>query len=330
MSSADLTAKADVGTKLLDLFELTSMQQLIDIGDVEMLTSIIPKGMLSLLYSGGGVGKSTIVGSQVKEILTTRSDQEVLLLDFDQAIVRNRNTLMELVDLPDFGNVAISTKPQAEKILKILKERSSLENVIVIIDALQGMFDRFNLDINKATDAGNIMDTLKSFRDRGATVVIVHHSNKVDKDGFASFRGSAVIKDSVDNLYEIMGVSRDMKYLTLKVCMGHKYSFLVENPNPIYKIDRKLNYTIIEESDIEVEVKLPTGVVQTQIDEILTIIADNQGEATLVIETAIKDYLGKSITKAKEVVKYLRTKEIVEAVKVRDTRNKYTLVLKDK
>lgn len=326
MSSTDLTAKADVGTRLLDLFELTSMQQLIDIGDVEMLTDIIPKGFLSLLYAGGGVGKSTIVATQIKQILTQRDDQEVLLLDFDQAIVRNRNTLMELVDLPHFGNVAISTKPQADGIMKILKERVSLEDVVIVVDALQGMFDRFNLDINKATDAGAMMDVLKAFRDKGATVIVVHHSNKIDiATGTAAFRGSAVIKDSVDNLYEVIGVERDSEYLTLKVCMEHKYSFLIDNPNPIYKIDRKLNYVTVDESSIKVEVKLPRGVSQTQIEEAVSIISEHSGKATLAIETIIKEYLGRSITKAKEVVKYLKEVERIQATKIKSDGNKYTL-----
>ncbi|MEA3387596.1 MAG: AAA family ATPase, partial [Patescibacteria group bacterium] len=273
MTSTDLTAKADVSTtKLLGLFELTSMQQLIDIGDIEMLTNIIPKGMLTLMYAGGGVGKSTIVASQIKEALSKSEDLEVLLLDFDQALVRNRNTLMELVDLPRFGNTSISNQDHAENIIETIKALPSLENTVIVVDALQGMFDRFNRDINKAVDAGFIMDILKLYRDKGATVIIVHHSNKIDKDGFATFRGSAVIKDSVDNLYEVKGVDRDSEYLTLKVCMeDHKYSFLIDDPNPIYKIDRKLSYTVVEPSKETEKEKLPKGVTGEHILECLNI-----------------------------------------------------------
>ncbi len=325
MKNETLTANAD--GSFLNNFKLSSLSSLQEIGDIEMLTDIIPRNNLTLLYAQGGGGKTTLIGALIKEILENKPEMDVLLLDYDQAKIRNRDLLMTLLshESNNFGLVDVSTLDESNKTLSILDTMKDLSNKVIVIDALQGIFARYSKDINKAVDASQIMNKFKAFRDKGATVIIIHHSNKVDKLGFATFRGSAVIIDSVDNLYEVQKVDRTKTELTLKILMDHKYSFLPTIINPTYKIDRDLNYTTTTIVPQVEEIRLPKGVPEDMIPLIINIVQENKNESKIIIETRIREKLNLSYDKVKRTILFLEGQEIVEIHKVDGTKNKKTI-----
>ncbi len=318
MKKVEESKTQEVANKSLDsAFVFTTQQDLDAIGDIVKLTSLIPKNHMTLLYSPGGKGKSSLVASQIKKLLEDHKNELVYLFDFDQAIIRNRDMLNSLLKLEGFRNVPVSNNTLANTVVNTLEAQETLENKVIVIDALQGMFARFNLDINKAKDAGKIMNMLKSFRDKGATVIVIHHSNKITVEGTASFRGSAVIQDSVDNLFEIQQISRTETELTLRVVMEHKYSFLTDNPEPIFKLDKQLGYEILDKLPSEQgEVGLPRGIEKRSIPYCLDVIRENSGKTTGIVEEALKDTLGVGKNKIKAFILYLKETGIVQAVKL--------------
>ena len=292
------------------------------IGDIEMFTEIIPKGMITCIHAASGVGKSTLVATQIKKILVDNQDLEVIYLDYDQAKVRNRQMLLTLLD--NFGSrfkpIDIRNQEIEDKAKSILSSLTDLSKYVIVIDALQGMFNRAEKDINKASDASKIMEAIKVYQNKGATVIIVHHSNKVNNQGITSFRGSMVIQDSVDNLFCLYKLTRGGNVLKAKLDIDIKRSFETDEVELDYSMTRDLDYSINRVETASHKVKLPKTMTQEQLDYVKCVIHSLPTSTLLVVEKHLSKIMKVGLGKVKTMLKYLVevnvvTKESIEGSK---------------
>lgn len=75
---------------------------------------------------------------------------------------------------------------------------SALNGYVFIIDSLRNF-----ADMGTDSRVSRVMEAFMNLRDAGATVVVLHHSNKDGKN----YQGSNHIRNSVDNMYQLSKVA---------------------------------------------------------------------------------------------------------------------------
>jgi len=299
-----LTTKVEDFTNTNDLFSGVTLEQIEAIGEIEMLTEIIPKNMITCIHSVGGQGKSTLIGAMVNKALNNDKTLNTLWFDYDNALYRNKNLAETLLTNHSnrFQWIQVSDKNVVNDTNTKLMS-ADLSNTIIVVDALQGLFNRTGMNINDATDAGRITDMLRNYADKGATVIMIHHSNKQDKDGWSTFRGSAVIQDSVDNLFQLAQQSRTEDELTVAIDISAKFSFLVKDASvKNYTIDLNLDYIT---DSIDIKPELPKGISEEMISNAIEIVEENTCNSLAEAETRLMTESTVGKNKAKKIYQYL-------------------------
>lgn len=311
----------DLTTLVEDKLEVITLDYLESLGDIEMLTNLVPDGMLTCIHSVGGQGKSTLIAAHVDTILkSNNSIKEAIWLDYDAAVRRNTTLFKTLLTehKENIKVVPVYTENSMNKLDTYLSKKD-LHSTVIVVDALQGMCNRMSADINKATDMGTVMDKLRGYCDNGATVIVIHHSNKQDKEGWSNFRGSAVIQDSVDNLYQLRQVKRTNNKLTVEVDISPKFSFSLDESGDIIK-----EYTIAKDLSYNGSYK-PCKWTDNQIQLAKAIVTNSEMTSLLKAEIEVKSKLKFGLNKTKELIKYMLETKIIDKVKV-DT-NRYIYIL---
>jgi len=227
-----------------------------------------------------------------------------LWFDYDNALYRNKNLAETLLTNHSnrFQWIQVSDKNVVNDTNTKLMS-ADLSNTIIVVDALQGLFNRTGMNINDATDAGRITDMLRNYADKGATVIMIHHSNKQDKDGWSTFRGSAVIQDSVDNLFQLAQQSRTEDELTVAIDISAKFSFLVKDASvKNYTIDLNLDYIT---DSIDIKPELPKGISEEMISNAIEIVEENTCNSLAEAETRLMTESTVGKNKAKKIYQYL-------------------------
>ncbi len=327
--STSLTTEVEDFSNTDGLFTSVTLEQIEEIGEINMLTEILPKGMVTCVYSAGGQGKSTLIGAMVNRALNNDSTLNALWFDYDNALYRNSNLAKTLISNHKnrFSWVKI---PNKEAVVNMHTKLMSadLSSTVVVIDALQGMFNRTEQDVNKAKDVGLITDALRDYAGRGATVLVIHHSNKQNKEGYATFRGSAVIQDAVDNLFQLKKVDRADGKLIVSVDITTKFSFQVNDANTKleYAVGLDLEYTTNSEENVTV--KPPKNVTPELVVAALEVVADDTATSLLMAEQQLMNSMKIGKNKAKAVFQYLVSSDQVVKELVAERRAKYKM--KDK
>lgn len=125
----------------------------------------------------------------------------VIYLDFDNplTVLRDRGVNEKLV--AKFPNLQYVQRSKSElspfDLLTALSSRATanaFEGRVFIIDSLRNFGD-----VNNDAKIMLVMDMLMNIREAGATIVVLHHSNK---DG-RNYQGSNNIRNSVDNMFRL-------------------------------------------------------------------------------------------------------------------------------
>ncbi len=188
----------------MSIFEYLESQALkedhLDVNVEHLIEGFIPKKMISIWYADGGNGKSYLAHGVTKRLLD--ADYKVVYIDPD-------NPLSDLQER-SIGKLLIGKHPKLsylhrssmtddplEILLKI--EHDALgniyNNVVFVIDGLKDVVIDLKNDIRMA----RVMKALMNIREAGATILVLHHTNK---DGKA-YQGSNQIRNSADAMYRL-------------------------------------------------------------------------------------------------------------------------------
>jgi hypothetical protein len=164
-----------------------------------VLPGFLAKNMITMIYADGGNGKSWLALGLAQYCASLY--MPVIYLDFDNplTVLRDRGVNEKLV--AKFPNLQYVQRSKSElspfDLLTALSSRATanaFEGRVFIIDSLRNFGD-----VNNDAKIMLVMDMLMNIREAGATIVVLHHSNK---DG-RNYQGSNNIRNSVDNMFRL-------------------------------------------------------------------------------------------------------------------------------
>jgi replicative DNA helicase len=167
-----------------------------------IIKNLIIENDLTLFAAGAGVGKSLLMLLLSHHALSTFSVDKVIFFDLDNGL----STLQE-------RNLASLKKKFKDKLTYIHESIVSLEKmqlfmdrltdydlarIMIIIDAGKNFITG---DRDKNMDVSLAMKKFKALRNAGASVIILHHTNKTSPEREAEYAGSSAWKEDVANAF---------------------------------------------------------------------------------------------------------------------------------
>lgn len=164
-----------------------------------LIDGFLPKRMITLVYADGGHGKSWLAFAMAK--YCAMQSLNVVYLDFDNplSVLKQRNINSKLIE-PHSNLMYIQRSKcpvQPDELLAKMSNEASagaFNNTFVVLDSLRNF-----TEVNNDAKCMHTMDQIMNIREAGATVLIIHHSNK---DG-RNYQGSNNIRNSVDNMFQL-------------------------------------------------------------------------------------------------------------------------------
>lgn len=182
-----------------------------------LVPGFLPKRLITLIYADGGNGKSWLALALARRCV--QRGQEVHYLDFDNplSVLKERGVDKLIVDMALHANhpralnyiqrsKCALTANQMLRSLSDYAQGNRLDERVIVLDSLRNL-----VHVSSEAQGMEVMTQLMNIREAGATVIILHHSNK---DG-QNYQGSNHLRNSVDNMYRLRKTAGDATSLTL-------------------------------------------------------------------------------------------------------------------
>lgn len=169
-----------------------------------LMDGFLAKNLITMIYADGGSGKSWLGMAMAKHCAMQGFD--VVYLDFDNplTVLKERGVLAGLVNHRRVQYVQRSkAQMSAFEVLMLLEEKAvgkAFNGKVFVLDSLRNF-----ADIGMDAKVMRVMDALMNLREAGATVIVLHHSNKDGKN----YQGSNHIRNSVDNMYQLSKIDSE-------------------------------------------------------------------------------------------------------------------------
>jgi hypothetical protein len=289
-----------------------------------LVDGLIAKKQLSILYAESGKGKTLAVLSITKKILDKNKNMHMVFFDYDGGKARSSDMFGNILDTyPDrVSFVSESSTKVMKSVFEDMMERGGdLSNYIIIIDALQNFVTSNGKSITNNDEITEVMDILKSIRDKqNATILVVHHSNKADKEGYATFRGAQAIMDGCDTLLKMEPAKRgkfenkDLAPDTIKLNVKiEKPGFKITHVAHRLEFDRSklemLNDIGVNEIDEQQEIEKEEA--RHELQDLLEVVEKNNGISKIELYEALGT---NRVTGAKRIKKAVEN-GLVEIIK---------------
>ena len=165
----------------------------------------------------------------------------------------------------------------------IIAFQTSLETIngfLIIFDSIKNFIIG---DRNSHKDVTDMMNILKELRKNGATIIFLHHQNKLNKDFNSAFAGSSAFMEDIALAYELKRNDDKQTYifhpLKDRNNISNYIAFTYNQDNTLTKVD--IDYAMETKEDIEIR-ELIVNFIKNQKDkpiysEILKYIVDSGG-----------------------------------------------------
>jgi len=183
---------------------LKSGQELgaIDLNVEWVLDKLIPERAITVLYGPGGIGK-TWLGLMIAKAASEGADifslptkkRPVVYLDFENPLPVLIERIRQ-INMPEvlFWHLGFEIPPPRIDVDDWKFYKSLPRESLIIIDSLRSSQTG---DENSSRDMAIILGRLKELREQGRTILLYHHTSKVDE---RTFRGSMAITDLADHV----------------------------------------------------------------------------------------------------------------------------------
>lgn len=176
-----------------------------------LIDDFLAKKQITLIYADGGNGKSWCNFAIANHCASI--GQRVIYLDFDNpiSVLIDRNIDELLVSQHDnLSYIQRSKYPHTpQELLEKLDEQAVgqiFENWVFLFDSLRNF-----VNVKNDHQAMETMNKIMNLREAGASVVILHHSNK---DG-RNYEGSNNIRNSVDNIFQLEKLDSEANHINM-------------------------------------------------------------------------------------------------------------------
>jgi archaellum biogenesis ATPase FlaH len=176
-----------------------------------LLDKLIPEGAITLLFGKGGIGKTSLCLQIIHAIAEGKNFMGLHTKQTPVIYIDRENPLRVLRDriknIGESNNILIwhgSCEPSPAKLDKQeYVQYFGLPKGLIVFDTLRASFLG---DENNSRDIAIIVDRLKELRDRGFTILLLHHTPK-GNDGI--YKGSTAILDLVDHALCLEPIKED-------------------------------------------------------------------------------------------------------------------------
>jgi archaellum biogenesis ATPase FlaH len=166
-----------------------------------LIEGFLLKRMITMFYADGGNGKTWLSYATASYLCENNLAKAVYYLDFDNGIVTLKERQVDRLLIDRYHSLRYIQRSKLEVTPRELIHglganavAHSYEDMVFIIDSLR---DLENVRDDKK--AMELMNDIKNIREAGATIMIVHHSNKDGKN----YEGSVNIKNSLDCMFKL-------------------------------------------------------------------------------------------------------------------------------
>ncbi|NPA72694.1 MAG: AAA family ATPase [Gammaproteobacteria bacterium] len=162
-----------------------------------LIDGFIPKHLITMIYADGGMGKSWLAMAIAK--FAEINGMNAIYLDYDNPmnVLKERGIETKLIQVCPNLHYSHRSKTELQPLamLQAIEDNASgnnYNNTLFVIDSLRDFGD-----VNNDGASMRLGEKLKNIREAGATIIVLHHSNK---DG-RNYQGSNNIRNSIDNMY---------------------------------------------------------------------------------------------------------------------------------
>lgn len=269
-----------------------------------IIENFLVEETITIFFAPPKNGKSRLALGLTK-YLCTHTNKIVQYFDFDNplASLKERGAdkvIAELGDRLDYIHPETSPMTSKEALSKLLDGASqeAYKDYVFLMDSVTD----FVGDVQNEAMAKSFMNDVKKLRNAGATIGLLHHTNKNEKN----YQGSAVFKSAVDNMYYMHqgnGTEKNDLFL-LEIEAGR---FRIEN-TAFYLDKKSYDLVLAPYSDAVIRPEEQTFI--TAVKEILKKYPDGIGQSELLKELGKEkdDKLGRT-NLAKYVGRFWKIKD---------------------
>jgi len=175
-----------------------------------LVEKLLPEKAITILYGPSGIGKSSFVFALIKGLfqgdflgLKTKKPPCIVYIDSENPapfIIGKINKLNINYSELFIWSYSLSPNPPIPLDAQDYGIYHQIPSgALIVFDTLKSLHSS---DENSSKDMGVIFERLKQLR-KDKTLLIIHHTNKLNAYGVSSFRGSSFIKDSADHFLKL-------------------------------------------------------------------------------------------------------------------------------
>ena len=214
----------------------------------------ILKNDIIMFVARPGVGKSLMALALCNMLLDAKKVKRVFYLDGDNSHITIKSRNIDLVK-DKFGNrlnyfIELSDL-DLYRIITELKKKD-LADFLIIFDSIKNFIIG---DRNSHKDVTAMMNILKELRNNGATIIFLHHQNKLNKDFNSAFAGSSAFMEDISLAYELKRNDDKQTYifhpLKDRNNISNYIAFTYNQDNTLTEID--LDYALETSEDLEIK-----------------------------------------------------------------------------
>jgi len=259
--------------KYLDSFAISEERiKDIDLNLEYIYNNLIVKNELTMVAAKPASGKSLTTVAIVNTALTNNIINRCIYFDLDNSLTTLKQRNIDALHT-EHGNKlkyihsAFAGKNEVFRIIKQL-QNMNLKDKLIVFDSAKNFMSGGDRDKNK--DVSKLTDIFKTLRDKGATVIFLHHTNKPSRDiEGLQYAGSSAWEEDSTNCF-ILDFNQDKETFIFKCIknrvgdledQAYKYN---ESNHTLHKVD--FDEASLSEDDEEI------------IDEINLYLKDNLRE----------------------------------------------------
>ena len=213
----------------------------------------IVKNDIIMFVARPGVGKSLMALALCNMLLDAGKIERIFYLDGDNSHITIKSRNIELLK-NKFGNklnyfIELSNSDMY-RIIKELKKKD-LTDFLIVFDSIKNFIIG---DRNSHKDVTELMNILKELRNNGASIVFLHHQNKLNKDFNSAFAGSSAFLEDVASAYELKKNEDQKTYIFTPLKdrnnISNSVAFVYNQDNTITQVD--LDYALETKEELEI------------------------------------------------------------------------------
>lgn len=169
-----------------------------------LIERCIIKGEITMIVAPPGAGKSSFALAASMKCLKDSVLKNVIYLDLDNSLVTVADRKIDQILTKyksrfKYLHGSIVTKTDMLHVLNTLSKSELSSHLIIFDSAKNFMGNGKDRDSNK--DVSEFMNLIKQIRENGATILLLHHVNKPQKDMDTVFAGAAAWMEDVSSSF---------------------------------------------------------------------------------------------------------------------------------